>query len=152
MNSFYLDSGHLIKPRALKGSIQIACVNAEGIQPARFSVGVQGNGVRLMRAEFVNKHRHRTGACMLQRHFHLEFVRLWSFPFSFNALAIFAFQRHTIDAADIHRLQMESVFAPDDQRTGVLRSDCPLAGARSPQPELWSVKRTESPTSAQHSA
>src|SRR5579859_1387503 len=138
----------LIEARAFEHAVGIAGVNGKAVEASGLSVGVEWNLVNLAQAEFFHLHANPSGAGALQRNLDFEFVGLRRLPLGGQNLSLLVFQRHVAHAASVGRLEVESVFASDNQRAGVFGGDDPLGGMGRAQAVMRAVESLKSPGAA----
>src|ERR1700731_3691321 len=103
----------------------------------------------MSQSKLVESQFHGSSGLILQRHFNFQLLRLCESPggLYFAALGVLNVQR--IDTYRAGSLQVDCVFAADDQSAFLGGRNAPMRGTRSSQMKAWAVKRLEAPKTAQ---
>ncbi len=124
----HLQAVYVIQACAFENAVGIAGVDAETVEATRFGVGVKGNLVGFAQSKLLDQHGDRTRIGVLQRDLYLEFVWLRTLPLGLQQFSLIVFELHFAHTTCVRRLQVERVFATDDQSAGILGGDDPLCG------------------------
>jgi hypothetical protein len=119
-NALQFQHANLIEPRAFEHAVGVSGVNGKAVEAPRFGVSVKGDLFGLAQTELLDRHADRSGRCVLQAHFHFEFIGPGDFPFAVDWFSLLIGQTDFAHATSIGRLQVQSVFAADDQHARIL--------------------------------
>src|SRR5260370_42026752 len=99
----------------------------------------------MSQSKLVESQFHGSSGFIFERHFNFQLFWLGEFPGRLYFAALRVLNVQGIDTYRAGGLQVDCVFAPDDQSAFLGGGSAPMRGARSFQMKGWARKRPESP-------
>src|SRR6267142_4976493 len=99
---------------------------------------------KLMQLQF-----QRSSGLIIQCHFDFQFFRLGGLPGGFYFASLGVLNVHVVDTDSAGRLQVEDVFAANNQGALLCGGDAPMSGTGGTQAKIWAVKWLEAPKTTQ---
>src|SRR5258706_16285232 len=100
-------------------------------------------------AKLVELQLHRPRGFIFERDFNFKLLRLVELPTCFYLAALRVLNVYVVDAHRARCLQVDCVFAADDQGALFGGRNAPMRRTRGPEAKVWAVKRLITPKAAQ---
>src|SRR5712671_3527209 len=99
----------------------------------------------MSQAKLMELQLQRSSGLILQRHFDFQFFRFGGLPRGFYFTALGVLHVHVVDTHGARRLQVEDVFAANNQGALLCSGDAPMRGTGGAQAKVRAVKWLEAP-------